>query len=173
MIAWITVSGANSIETFYTALVRWYHDIPSSSIRGITWRHNGCNGVSNHRPLECFLNRLFRRRSDKTSKLRVTGLCAAIHRWPVNAPRKWPVTQKMFHLMTSSWHKTKCIISLRAHCITEYTNKQFHPRWLKTLNLANQWTMIKPPSNCGANSDTCANWIICKKPPRDRRRVLV
>ena len=26
-----------------------------------------------------------------------------IHRWPVNSPHKWPVTQKCFHLMTSSW----------------------------------------------------------------------
>ena len=25
-----------------------------------------------------------------------------IHRWPVNSPHKWPVTQKMFNLMTSS-----------------------------------------------------------------------
>ena len=40
------------------------------------WRHNGHDGVSNHQPHDCFLNRLFRRRSKKTSKLRVTGLCA-------------------------------------------------------------------------------------------------
>ena len=33
------------------------------------------NGVSNHQPHDCLLNRLFRRRSKKTSKLRVTGLC--------------------------------------------------------------------------------------------------
>ena len=39
-------------------------------------RHNGCNSVSNHQPHHCLLNRLFRRRSKKTSKLRVTGLCA-------------------------------------------------------------------------------------------------
>ena len=32
--------------------------------------------VSNHQPHDCLLNRLFRRRSKKTSKLRVTGLCA-------------------------------------------------------------------------------------------------
>ena len=42
----------------------------------LQWRHNGCDGVSNHQPHDCFLNRLFRRRSKKTSKLRVTGLCA-------------------------------------------------------------------------------------------------
>ena len=39
------------------------------------WRHNGRDSVSNHQPHGCLLNRLFRRRSKKTSKLRVTGLC--------------------------------------------------------------------------------------------------
>ena len=39
------------------------------------WRHNGRDSVSHHQPYDCLLNRLFRRRSKKTSKLRVTGLC--------------------------------------------------------------------------------------------------
>ena len=38
--------------------------------------YNGRDSVSNHQPHDCLLNRLFRRRSKKTSKLRVTGLCA-------------------------------------------------------------------------------------------------
>ena len=42
----------------------------------LQWRHNGCDSVSNHQPHDCLLNCLFRRRSKKTSKLRVTGLCA-------------------------------------------------------------------------------------------------
>ena len=42
----------------------------------LRWRHNGRDGVSNHQPHDCLLNRLFRRRSKKTSKRRVTGLCA-------------------------------------------------------------------------------------------------
>ena len=56
----------------------------------LQWRHNGNDSVSNHQPHNCLLNRLFRRRSKKTSKLRVTGLCAG------NSPHKWPVTRKMF-----------------------------------------------------------------------------
>ena len=39
-------------------------------------RHNGHDGVSNHQPHHCLLNRLFGCRSKKTSTLRVTGLCA-------------------------------------------------------------------------------------------------
>ena len=42
----------------------------------LRWRHNGRDNISNHLPHDCFLNRLFRRRSKKTSKLCVTGLCA-------------------------------------------------------------------------------------------------
>ena len=38
-------------------------------------RHNEHDIVSNHQPHDCLLNRLFGRRSKKTSKLRDTGLC--------------------------------------------------------------------------------------------------
>ena len=41
----------------------------------LRWRHNGRDSVSNHQPHHYLLNRLFWRRSKKTSKLRVTGLC--------------------------------------------------------------------------------------------------
>ena len=59
----------------------------------LQWRYNGCDGVLNQQPCDCLLNCLFRRRSKKTSKLRVTGLC----NWqPVNSPLKEPVKRKMF-----------------------------------------------------------------------------
>ena len=41
----------------------------------LQWHHNGREGVSNHQPHGCLLNRISRRRSKKKSKLRVTGLC--------------------------------------------------------------------------------------------------
>ena len=46
----------------------------------LQWSHNERDGVSNHQPHDYLLNRLFRHKSKKTSKLRVTGLCA------VNSP---------------------------------------------------------------------------------------
>ena len=62
--------------------VCWYssfNHVASACEQGVgltlQWRHNERNGVSNHRRFDCLLNRLFRRRSKKTSKLRVTGLC--------------------------------------------------------------------------------------------------
>ena len=60
---WRLVRAGVHIESFY---------IPDS----LQWRHNDHDGVSNHQPHGCLLNCLFRRRSKKTSKLRVTGLCA-------------------------------------------------------------------------------------------------
>ena len=72
----------------------------------LQWRHNGRDSVSNHQPHDCLLNRLFRRRSEKTSKLRVTGVVRGIQRGSVNSPHKWPVKRKMFpfdDVITKQW----------------------------------------------------------------------
>ena len=53
----------------------------------LQWRHDGRNSVSNHQPHHSLLNRLFRRRSKKTSKLRVTGLCVGNSPVPGEFPR--------------------------------------------------------------------------------------
>ena len=42
----------------------------------LRWRHNEHDSVSIYQPHDYLLNRVLRRRSKKTSKLRVTGLCA-------------------------------------------------------------------------------------------------
>ena len=59
----------------------------------LQWRHNEHDDVSNHQPYDCLLKRLFRRRSKKTSKLRVTGLCEGNY-FPYSC----------FLLMTSLWN---------------------------------------------------------------------
>ena len=94
----------------------------------LQWRHNGRDGVSNH---HCLLNRLFRRRSKKTSTLPVTGLYARNSPVTVNSPHKWPVTRKMFPfddvimVATSYNHNktpqsTKVCVFLGLHCILTY-----------------------------------------------------
>ena len=50
--------------------------VSADAVHSSQWRHNGRDGVSNHQPHHCLLNRFFRCRSKKTSKLHVTGLCA-------------------------------------------------------------------------------------------------
>ena len=70
----------------------------------LQWCHNERNGVWNHRRLDCLLNRLFRRKSKKSSKLRVTSLCEGNPPLPVDSPHKRPVMRKCFHFMTLSFY---------------------------------------------------------------------
>ena len=56
--------------------LNWPQPWPWDRPLAFRWRHNDHAGVSNHQPHGCLLNRSFRRKSKKTSKLRVTGLCA-------------------------------------------------------------------------------------------------
>ena len=53
----------------------------------LQWRHSERDSVSNHWHLNCLNRRLFRRRSKKTSKLRV-------NLGPVASPHKGPITRK-------------------------------------------------------------------------------
>ena len=46
---------------------------PHGYITSLQWRHNGHDGVTNHQPHHCLLNRLFGHRSKKTSKIHVPG----------------------------------------------------------------------------------------------------
>ena len=65
----------------------------------LQWRHNERDGVSNHQRLDGLPKGLFRRRSKKASKSRVTGLCEG------NPPSQSVsnVENVFIHLMTSSW----------------------------------------------------------------------
>ena len=60
-------SAINKIPVIYAPF--WIY------VLALRWRHNESNGILNHRRLHCLLSCCFRRRSRKTSKLRVTGLC--------------------------------------------------------------------------------------------------
>ena len=89
---WKKISNKNTLLIFLTPL---------------QWRHNERNSVSHHQPHDCLLNRLFRRRSKKTSKLRVTGLCAG------NSPGTGEFPAQMASYaenvsMTSSWYSVLC-----------------------------------------------------------------
>ena len=47
-----------------------------ANVKSLQWRHNGHNGISNHQPHDYFTQPFIQHSSKKTSKLRVTGLCA-------------------------------------------------------------------------------------------------
>ena len=113
-------------------------------VKSLHWRHNDHDCVSNHQPYGCLLNRLFRRRSKKTSKLRVTGLCVGNSPGPVDSPHKGPVTRKMFpfddvimyvqHLANhSAMHKTTlCHTTIHLQCTVLFAYF-FHTREYRTV----------------------------------------
>ena len=63
-----------------TVYLRIFENVVAPIFWWLQLRHNERDGVSNHRRLNGLLKRLFRRRSTKTSKLRVIGL------WEWNSP---------------------------------------------------------------------------------------
>ena len=80
--SWLASPDLGTARSSYLARVGpvvWYttttnHDTTHTAWT-VKWRNNECDGVSHHWRLHCLLNRLLARRSKKTSKLRVTGLC--------------------------------------------------------------------------------------------------
>ena len=62
------------------------------------WRHNERDCVSNHQRLDCLLNRMFRRISNKIPKLRVTGLCDGNPPVTGAFPSQRPVTLNFFSI---------------------------------------------------------------------------
>ena len=90
----------------------------------LRWRHNDHAGVLNHQPHGCLLNRLFRRKSKKTSKLRVTGLCAG------NSPGtgEFPTQMASYAENVSIWWRHHELPYEGAHeaekcSLWQYTNK--------------------------------------------------
>ena len=84
------------LQGYFTGTRKSYDANIEDIGKTLQWRHNDYDSVSNHQLYGCLLNRLFRPRSKKTSKLRVTGLCVGNSPGPVNSPHKGPVTRKMF-----------------------------------------------------------------------------
>ena len=69
-----------------------------SSCYSLRWRHNGRDSVSNHHPHDCLLNRLFRRRSKKTSNLMVSPKisCAKKNMNKQSIKSKWLSTYSLW-----------------------------------------------------------------------------
>ena len=92
------------------------------------WRHNDHDSVSNHQPHECLFNRLFRPRSKKTSKLRVTGLVWGIHR------DRWiPRTKASYAENVSIWWRHHVIV-ITSVCIRLRLHDKLHLTYWVSLN---------------------------------------
>ena len=71
----------------------WLYQRPHCAVQ---WRHHEHDGVSNHQPNDCLLNRLFRCRLKKHQGSASLAFVREIRRSTVNSPPKGPVTRKMF-----------------------------------------------------------------------------
>ena len=135
----------------------------------LQWRHNGADGVTNHWRLDCLLGRLFRRRSKKTSKLRVTVLYERIHRWPMDSPHKGPVTWKMFpfdDIITDNIHTGPCFMPHGFYrlsaTVSEEENSQCFVHVLLDPPYPRHWnSQVRPPP---WNSRCCPqnSWARCR-----------
>ena len=98
----------------------------------LRWRHNDHDSVSNHQPHGCLLNRLFRRRSKKTSKLRVTGLCGEF-----TGTGEFPAQRASYAENVSIWW--------RHHDNRAFNSPEsaFQTCVLGTLNWLNAWCSIQ------------------------------
>ena len=96
------------MECFWT---RCWLSIHCHMHTSLQWCHNEHEGISNHQPYDCLLKCLFGCRSKKTSKLRVTGLCAG------NSPvtGEFPTQRASYAENVSNWgshHEHYCSGSL-------------------------------------------------------------
>ena len=87
----------------------------------ILWRHNGRDGVSNHQPHDCLLNRLFKAQIKETSKLRVTGLCGENS----TVTGEFPAQRVSNAENVSIWWRHHASFNQRHH-----TNDDIFPIWI-------------------------------------------
>ena len=106
----------------------------------LLWRHNGCDWVSNHQPRDCLLNRLFRCRSKKTSKLCDTGLCEE------NSPVTYEfLAQRASNVENVSIWWYVIMIACWQELMSKLFTFQFHYPWvvLKLIKLTSEsWNMF-------------------------------
>ena len=84
--------------------VVWYFSILCCILPSMTYikivfgtllfRHNEPDGVSNHQPHDCLLNRYSGTDQIKYRRSSSMAFVREEHRWPVNSPHRWPLTRK-------------------------------------------------------------------------------
>ena len=130
---------------------------PSLHSKTLQWRHNGHDSVSNHQPHDCLLNRLFRRISKKTFKLRVTGLCAGnspgTGEFPANSPGtgEFPAQMASNGENVSIWWRHHEIGPLSTHIEQHFLRddvikwKHFPRYWSFVRRILQSWFPSKRP----------------------------
>ena len=150
--------------------------VQSRCYLSLRWRHNERDSVSYHQPHDCLLSRLFRRRSKKTSKLRVTGLCVG------NSPGtgEFPAQMASYAENVSIWwrhHDTSrwefvglrnrnisleitfyaIMLHLICHLCRTYRDMRHHDEVMSWYHFPHYWPfcVANPPVTGGSISHRC------------------
>ena len=128
------------------------------------WKHFPRNWP-NHQPHGCLLNRLFRRRSKKTSKLRVTGLCVWYSPVPVNSPHKGQWRGVLMFSLICVWingwvnnREAGDLIRHRGHYDVNVMNSG--QRYLHETDKENRFNLVKE-SRCSYIQNVLGKLFIC------------
>ena len=116
----------------------FWHNTPHTALQ---WRHHERDDVSNHQPHDCLLNRLSRRRSKKTSKLRVTGLCAGTS--PVTG--EFPAQRASNVENVSIWwrHHGICMVPFAwVMYVLNMSQQVFKDRYINMCGIWHIWTTV-------------------------------
>ena len=126
------------------------------------WNHNECDSFSNHQRLHCLLNRLFRFRSKKTSKLCLNGLCEGNSQvtgeFPIQKASNMENVSIWWHHHEQNGHHStdnifKCILLNKNAWILNWIRLMFityHVNWLAPSHQLNSSSLI-------------VNWILSNK----------
>ena len=107
----------------------------AASLCSLQWRHIELDGVSNHQRFDCLPNRLCRRRSKKTPKPPVTGLCVGNPPVPDGLP-----TQRASNTENVSiWWRHNAPISLYSSWWTSPLGQSTSTSWF-----ADAWLLVSP-----------------------------
>ena len=123
-------------------------------------RHNGCDSISDHQPYDWFLNRLIIRRSKKTPKLRVTGLCAG------NSPvtGEFPAQMASNAENVSIWwrHHVEAKRCVRCHCpdatVLQWCHTHNHNDVIKWNHFPRYWPFVRGIHRSPVNSLHKGQW---------------
>ena len=117
----------------------------SGQCHSLQWRHYERHSVSNHRRFVCLLNRLFRSRSKKISKLRDTGL------WDVNSPVTGEFSSQRVSDAgnVSIWWRHHATVHISTHYIANILASE-HSLWTvtPTHSFMGNWNWTKIAGTC-------------------------
>ena len=128
-------------------------------MHSLEWRHNEPDGVSNHQPHDCLLNRNSDSDQRKDQSSASLAFVRGFHWWPVNSPQKEPGKRKLFPfddviLLTNIWwgHHMITLSASLALCQGKPPVTSGVPSESESRVRALMFTLMSAKSNCRTNN---------------------